>query len=597
MIFRIFVRRAAVNGHRFLHSNYLGYRGIDMKVSKLSSQSAELEPSKATASTAATEGRRSALLSIMAAGGALALTACEKITGADVAAPASAVALKQATLANVSLSYVQMAALRAAEPPTTDGTLAYLQGFHSTDDGGGGVFCWRASSIRLDDGGLHISPNLVNSAKRRGRWVRQFSGAVNAKWFGAMGDGSGKTPSDTGNNIASAPFNRWPALVTLGTAAYNPASIGYNLSTAPFSQSDSWDFIGIQLARWSFGSDPEQPGVSTNNVSGAIHVSTGTYVVTQAIQFFNFMSLSIFGDGPCASVINTKSGYGKNGATLLIVHGTTGYRVIRDLGLLGPQQDTGMGTAGFAVVRCINAMGWLFDNCHVAGGRIGIELNDSCADFEIKSCLLEYNQISLAIDTSSTASVHHCEFWTSPRWDAGTGFGIKSAGTLRLSSCLFRFCRGACVESKGTTLITGCEFDIQSDPATLGGNMTDYGVVCGDGAVITGNTFLAPLGSLGASLLINSGCSVTGNTFLTAGDHACVGIGPSAQFSVLTGNVFRVNYSGAIPPAPAYGGALIIANGSAASCMVSNNVFNVAYGCNLDASTNLIQGNLMPRTG
>jgi parallel beta-helix repeat protein len=83
--------------------------------------------------------------------------------------------------------------------------LLQLLGFHTKGDGGGGVFYWDATKDKSEhNGGTVIDPDkaglVANWASTQalyftpevtgqGCWVREFSGAVNVKWFGAKGDG------------------------------------------------------------------------------------------------------------------------------------------------------------------------------------------------------------------------------------------------------------------------------------------------------------------------------------------------------------------------------------------------------------------------
>jgi hypothetical protein len=80
-----------------------------------------------------------------------------------------------------------------------------LLGFHTKGDGGGGVFYWDATKDKSEhNGGTVIDPDkaglVTNWATTQalyftpevtgqGCWVREYSGAVNVDWFGAIGDG------------------------------------------------------------------------------------------------------------------------------------------------------------------------------------------------------------------------------------------------------------------------------------------------------------------------------------------------------------------------------------------------------------------------
>ena len=62
------------------------------------------------------------------------------------------------------------------------GGVVYLLGYTDDGDGGEGLFKWDSSTPLGDDDGT-----IAGSAT--GRWLRQFQGAVNVKWWGAKGDG------------------------------------------------------------------------------------------------------------------------------------------------------------------------------------------------------------------------------------------------------------------------------------------------------------------------------------------------------------------------------------------------------------------------
>jgi hypothetical protein len=59
-----------------------------------------------------------------------------------------------------------------------DGQKVSVKGYHAGSDVGGGIFYLDSSRTGENDGGA-----VFNG------WVRQYSGEVNAKWFGAVGDG------------------------------------------------------------------------------------------------------------------------------------------------------------------------------------------------------------------------------------------------------------------------------------------------------------------------------------------------------------------------------------------------------------------------
>lgn len=87
-------------------------------------------------------------------------------------------------VANTVVRVGTMAELRARPAPTRK-TVAFLEGFYSPGDGGGGMLVWMGTSAKADNGGTIIVPE---SAPANGRWER--GGDIDVRWFGAVGDGA-----------------------------------------------------------------------------------------------------------------------------------------------------------------------------------------------------------------------------------------------------------------------------------------------------------------------------------------------------------------------------------------------------------------------
>src|SRR5262249_22430862 len=69
----------------------------------------------------------------------------------------------------------------------TNGDVAFVMGYYSIGDRGGGWFTWQMPVTNADDGGRYL---MSDSAPTTGRWVRVFSGeSLNVKMWGAAGDG------------------------------------------------------------------------------------------------------------------------------------------------------------------------------------------------------------------------------------------------------------------------------------------------------------------------------------------------------------------------------------------------------------------------
>lgn len=121
------------------------------------------------------------------------------------------------TLATVAT----MADLKALSGGAFDSVM--VLGYYSSGDGGGGMFEWAAGEASADNIGTIIIPD---SAPAAGRWLRIFTGAVNAKWFGVRGDGS------TNDTVSMQSANTFVQSQTFGGDLFFPASSGRYLFSA-----------------------------------------------------------------------------------------------------------------------------------------------------------------------------------------------------------------------------------------------------------------------------------------------------------------------------------------------------------------------------
>lgn len=65
------------------------------------------------------------------------------------------------------------------------GPVLVTSGRTSAGDGGGGTWAWDPTSTDSDDGALSVAVTGVTT----GRWKRQYTGPIDVRWFGAVGDG------------------------------------------------------------------------------------------------------------------------------------------------------------------------------------------------------------------------------------------------------------------------------------------------------------------------------------------------------------------------------------------------------------------------
>lgn len=109
--------------------------------------------------------------------------------------------------------------------------------FHSAEgDSGGGDFYWASGEVPgtyVDNGGTIIVPTGGDGSAA---WVREFSGAVNPLWFGAVGDG---VADDTAAFQAAGDFSK---------SIYVPAGVVVGITKVTFS--GGMRFYGPGTIKW-----------------------------------------------------------------------------------------------------------------------------------------------------------------------------------------------------------------------------------------------------------------------------------------------------------------------------------------------------------
>jgi hypothetical protein len=115
------------------------------------------------------------------------------------------------------------------------GDLITVLGHSVPGDGGGGTFMWSTmpdpTAMPDEDGGI------VFGTTPSGRWIRQWSGYVNVRWFGARGDGVGYDPilGDTNRIQKAIDFcasHKSGSEIVGGTVFFPP---GIYIVSAPFN--------------------------------------------------------------------------------------------------------------------------------------------------------------------------------------------------------------------------------------------------------------------------------------------------------------------------------------------------------------------------
>jgi hypothetical protein len=138
----------------------------------------------------------------------------------------NAPALRDYILASLQNVFATMSALRANT--STAFSVAYLEGYYTLGDGGGGWFAYApADTTSADNAGTII----VDAVGRR--WYRDTQNApLSVKWFGAKGDGTTDDTTAIRNTIAQGVAVHLPRGTYLVTDALNLVTLGQTVSGA-----------------------------------------------------------------------------------------------------------------------------------------------------------------------------------------------------------------------------------------------------------------------------------------------------------------------------------------------------------------------------
>ncbi len=179
-----------------------------------------------------------------------------------------------------TLTYATVAALRAGTVPAS-ATYAVLLGYYAAGDNGGGSFYYDENSVATDDGGLVFKPSSVSGA---GRWIRLYnSRSLNPKWFGAVGDGTGRAMSTYFGTLAAA-------------QAIYPSTE---------SLSDYIDGVATQSAINAIKGTPGQ----SSNRGGIIQFTGGNYVMNTKLSMARSLGMTLRGlSGGSASGVPSSGG-------------------------------------------------------------------------------------------------------------------------------------------------------------------------------------------------------------------------------------------------------------------------------------------------
>jgi hypothetical protein len=377
--------------------------------------------------------------------------------------------------------------------------------------------------------------------------ISRLDGKRNVIWWGALGDGSGNTPADTGDDIENEIWNTWNGTAfkdNLSFSPYNSGGVFVPPRNKPFLNTDTWDYIGISMTMWS-----------ALNVQSTTYIPAGDFIINVGVEdrgdwrgllIMRTLEQVIVGDGQYSTKISPKED-----AAFFVANntGTQNYyslfnfyrnggvpTSIKSLATIGPS-GYDSNNDNLTHIHCENINGVRFDDLWLTVGSRGISADTSSGDSHMTGCTSEFLfDATVYLDATSEINVDWCNFFASA--SVSGQYGIWALGRGSVSNTRFIGFVGPSF-SCATGFIIGCSITGSAENIAVS--------VSGDG-IIANNFF--DTGAAGFALNVTKDSSVTGNFFRNSTNHPCINCGDgaaagSATNIVITGNTF-IQENGAV---------------------------------------------------
>lgn len=353
-------------------------------------------------------------------------------------------------------NYDALRALDATIWPS--GYQAVVGGYNNVGDGGFGVFFYSPAASNDDNDGTILAPtNAI------GRWFRIYSGAVDVRWFGAVGDGA--------TNDATAIQNAINYLegTDNGGALYLPAN-EYLIETAI-------SIAGTKNLR-VFG-DGWGPGGTVISVSGAINgLEMGSGSADRTVDL-RIEGMHIQGDDtdtPIGIVVNRLHDIVLNDIKLTAF---TVAGVDMNMAYNNRLNDLTIDGCDRGIIIDENNEYTRIENCKfLRCPNIGLHFrNGSCSGSKVINCRFEANDIALKLDAGTVENMESfgvigCYF--KDQVSANCRFGTD-ASAFFIDSLLFQNneIKAGTVSAATNTV----EFDLCRKPTLIGNTFNSANVV------------------------------------------------------------------------------------------------------------------------
>jgi len=374
-----------------------------------------------------------------------------------------------------TVQYKTVADMVAAPIPTISTRLsALVTGRVTENDGGGGTFFYQSASAVSTNLGTVFKP-----ASTTGRWLRLYSGALNVKWFGAVGDGVTDDTQSFTNAIQIASTG------TTNGVVYVPAS-----TTAYMIKDITVAFPGVTLRGDASQHNYEARGMKSSILKALAGTTTmitlpdllGAEVPTSSLDNLYIDGNSIASTGVKLRLTGTLRNVTVTGCLSQGILGETlNSSVMDNVSLLS---NTGYGMV--ITNSVIRSTTFLFTGCIFRSNNIGLLINEADGGHFI-NCLFESNTKNGVIIYKPTAAITLARLNFDNCWFEANGNG--QAGDDRYSLL---------IDSATHDFTTGPANDIYFKNCYIDALGRGTFIRAVQGATFRDVTFVGPGGGIGA---------------------------------------------------------------------------------------------------
>jgi hypothetical protein len=301
-----------------------------------------------------------------------------------------------------------MSDLVALRIPTINNRLsALVTGRVTENDGGGGVFFYDGASAVATNLGTVFKP-----AATTGRWLRQYSGALNVRWFGAVGDGVADDYSSITNALGTSSGSSPVKGIYIPDGTYNTSGQILVTTEGMSIKGESPEKTVIQYTGGSVGGVVYIQGVTYNNfnvenltINGnassqfALHVKQANHSTFRNLRLRNVVASGLFADFCVTSLFeNLSTSSNEDPWVVTPATGIMLTNLVTNCSFIMPIAE-GLSGAGIYLNYYCNAN--VFEGGVSEGNGKGIQLIDNSQSNIFKGVYMEANTEDVNIDADS----------------------------------------------------------------------------------------------------------------------------------------------------------------------------------------------------